>query len=78
MPLRVARHRWLSGPHDASQFSINMMAALNTQELPAMTLKQFRKFLAGYGLHILISSTWSSLVCLTGRTSIDKHPSIAS
>jgi hypothetical protein len=46
-------------PDDVARLTVDVMAALNSEELPAVTLDEASKLLAGEGLHTAISSTLS-------------------
>jgi hypothetical protein len=69
------RHR---EPYDAPGFPINMMAALDAKECPAVALEDAGELLAGNRFHTTISSTLSLSDRLGSSTSTDRHPSTAS
>src|SRR5271157_236534 len=64
--------------HDTAGFSVDVVAAPNSKELPAVTLDEAGKVLAGEGLHRAISNIWSLGVCSGGSTSTSKQASMAS
>ena len=65
-------------PDDVARLAVDVMAAMNSEELPAVTLDEAGKILAGEGLHRAISNIWSLGACSGGSTSTSRQASMAS
>lgn len=61
-----------------SEFSVDMVAAVNPEQNPAFPLHGARQFAPGDRLHMAISITRSLPVGCAGVTSTERHPSTAS
>src|SRR5215204_6529061 len=63
---------------DSSGLAVDVMAAVDTQQSPAVPLDQASEITAGQRLHTVISRTRSLPPGLGSGTSTDKQPSTAS
>lgn len=69
------RHGYSTG---VTFFRVDVVTPSNPPQLPALSLKQPSKLLAGDVLHTAISKTLSFSVSLTSFTSTDRQASTAS
>ncbi len=69
---------WNRKPGDISRLSINVMTALDSKQIPAMSFDDLRELLARDRSHTAISSTRPCSVAGMCETSTDKQPSTAS
>src|SRR5215213_1928282 len=69
---------WDGQPDITPGSAVDMMAALDAQQRPAVTFKDFGELLAGDRPHTAISSTRSPPATCAGDTSTERHPSTAS
>jgi hypothetical protein len=65
-------------PDDAAKFALDVVAAVDAEKCPAVSLEKTAKLLAGDRFHTTISSTRSLPVCLGVLISTERHPSTAS
>ena len=61
-----------------SGFAVDVMAAVDAQELPAGSLDEFGELRAGEEFHTMISTRRSFPVAAVGSTSTERQPSTAS